>query len=281
MITENLSTLKINKLTRAQDEAALEAGKINDNELYMIPEENADALATIGYVDEKSSVHLSFEATSEDGQNYNVTIPGIKELVVGMSINIIPKMTATSDLMVKLNLNNLGAKPIRRRTTGGAVGIKNFSHVFRENLPIKLTLIGSNWAIDEFAITDAEEMVNAVLIENGGTGAETAEEARINLGAASSADVDLLKKNWGTITIPVSGWSSTQTDGWYTNQVAVTGMTADYNPYADVVYTSSATVSDEDSAFGCIKEIETGAGVIIAKAIELPTIDVKIRLMGV
>lgn len=151
MITENLSTLKINKLTRAQYEAALEAGRINENELYMTIEEGADALATIGYVDE--------------------------------------------------------------------------------------------------AIT--------------------------NLG------VDNLTKNWGTITIPVSGWSSTQTDGWYTNQVAVTDMTANYNPYADVVYTSSATVSDEDSAFGCIKEIETGAGVIIAKAIELPTIDVKIRLMGV
>lgn len=151
MITENLSTLKINKLTRAQYEAALEAGRINENELYMTIEEGADALATIGYVDE--------------------------------------------------------------------------------------------------AIT--------------------------NLG------VDNLTKNWGTITIPVSGWSSTQTDGWYTNQVTVTDMTADYNPYADVVYTSSTTVSDEDSAFGCIKEIETGAGVIIAKAIELPTIDVKIRLMGV
>ena len=40
-------------------------------------------------------------------------------------------------------------------------------------------------------------------------------------------------------------------------------------------------VSDEDSAFSCIKEIETGAGIIIAKAIELPTIDVKIRLMGI
>lgn len=58
MITENLSTLKINKLTRAQYEAALEAGKINDNELYMIPEENADALATIGYVDEAISTAI-------------------------------------------------------------------------------------------------------------------------------------------------------------------------------------------------------------------------------
>lgn len=151
MITENLSTLKINKLTREQYEAALEAGNINENELYMTLEEGTDALATMGYVDEV--------------------------------------------------ITNLG--------------------------------------------------------------------------------VDKLTKNWGTITIPVSGWSSTQTDGWYTNQVAVIDMTADYNPYADVVYTSSATVSDEDGAFGCIKEIETGAGIIIAKAIELPTIDVKIRLMGV
>ena len=150
MVTENLSTLKINKLTRAQYETALAAGKINENELYMTIEEGSDSLASTGYVD-----------------------------------------------------------------------------------------------------------------------------------SMCEATATLLSKNWGTFTIPVSGWSSTATNGWFTNQVAVSDMTANYNPYADIVYTSAATVADEDAAFGAIKEIETGAGVIIAKAIELPTIDVKIRLMGV
>ena len=40
MITENLSTLKINKLTQAQYDRALEAGNIDVNALYLTPDEN-------------------------------------------------------------------------------------------------------------------------------------------------------------------------------------------------------------------------------------------------
>ena len=42
MIIENLTTLKINKLTKAQYEAALAAGTVSENELYMVPEESVD-----------------------------------------------------------------------------------------------------------------------------------------------------------------------------------------------------------------------------------------------
>ena len=40
MIKDTLSTLKINKLTQAQYDAALAAGTIQDNELYMTPDDN-------------------------------------------------------------------------------------------------------------------------------------------------------------------------------------------------------------------------------------------------
>ena len=40
MITKDLSTLKINRLTQAQYEAAIAAGKINEDELYMTPDDN-------------------------------------------------------------------------------------------------------------------------------------------------------------------------------------------------------------------------------------------------
>ena len=40
MITENLTTLKINQLTQAQYEAALAAGTVNENELYATPDDN-------------------------------------------------------------------------------------------------------------------------------------------------------------------------------------------------------------------------------------------------
>ena len=48
MITTDLTTLKINKLTKAQYEAALAAGNINENELYMTPEsEEESGLPTV------------------------------------------------------------------------------------------------------------------------------------------------------------------------------------------------------------------------------------------
>lgn len=40
MITENLSTFKIHKLTQAQYDRELEAGRIDENALYITHEEN-------------------------------------------------------------------------------------------------------------------------------------------------------------------------------------------------------------------------------------------------
>ena len=53
MNTENLSTLKIHKLTQAQYDRELAAGRIEENALYLTPEEEIDlsGYATIDYVD--------------------------------------------------------------------------------------------------------------------------------------------------------------------------------------------------------------------------------------
>ena len=42
MITENLSTLKIHKLTQSQYDRELEAGNIDENALYLTPDEAID-----------------------------------------------------------------------------------------------------------------------------------------------------------------------------------------------------------------------------------------------
>lgn len=49
MITENVSTLKIHKLTQEQYERQLEAGNIDDTALYLTPDEEIDlsAYATV------------------------------------------------------------------------------------------------------------------------------------------------------------------------------------------------------------------------------------------
>lgn len=55
MITENLSTLKIHKLTKAQYDRELEAGRIDPNALYLTPDEEVDLskyeLITINDID--------------------------------------------------------------------------------------------------------------------------------------------------------------------------------------------------------------------------------------
>lgn len=43
MITENLSTLKIHKLTQAQYDCELEAGRLDENALYLTPDELTSA----------------------------------------------------------------------------------------------------------------------------------------------------------------------------------------------------------------------------------------------
>ena len=55
MITENLSTLKIHKLTQEQYDRELSSGNIDTNALYLTPDEEIDLsdYATIEYVDSK------------------------------------------------------------------------------------------------------------------------------------------------------------------------------------------------------------------------------------
>jgi hypothetical protein len=56
MITENISTLKIHKLTQAQYERELAAGRIDENAIYLTPDEELDLstyeLITVADIDE-------------------------------------------------------------------------------------------------------------------------------------------------------------------------------------------------------------------------------------
>lgn len=58
MITENLSTLKIHKLTQEQYDNAVSSGTVNENELYLTPYEEIDLTpyATVEQLSEKASM---------------------------------------------------------------------------------------------------------------------------------------------------------------------------------------------------------------------------------
>ena len=91
--------------------------------------------------------------------------------------------------------------------------------------------------------------------------------------------VDAISKVY-TFTIKPINWSSNPTDGYYTNTVAVTGLTevADGKSIASVVLTSAENASEEKSQFGLIDEIETYKNYVIVRAVEVPAIELKVSL---
>lgn len=124
-----------------------------------------------------------------DGEAYNATVEGVTALTKGMMITIIPDKTSAATIP-SLNVNGLGAKNIKQRlslNTSLTVGAATDSWMIA-NKPLPLLFDGTAWV----TITGrpaASTLYGTTAIENGGTGATTADEARENIGAARKATV--------------------------------------------------------------------------------------------
>ena len=80
-----------------------------------------------------------------------------------------------------------------------------------------------------------------------------------------------------TLTLTSTGWTGDEAP--YTQEVAVTGITAADTPLVDIVQTGAeATDEPMREAWGVVTRIVTGAGKIAAYASEKPTVDVPIQL---
>ena len=125
-----------------------------------------------------------------DGEAYTATVEGVTALKKGMMITIIPDKTSTATIP-SLNVNGLGAKNIKQRlalNTSLTVGAATEAWMIAGK-PVPLLFDGIVWV----TITGrpaASTLYGMASIENGGTGASTADEARKNLGAARKATVD-------------------------------------------------------------------------------------------
>lgn len=162
--------------------------------------------------------------TTGTGETYLANVPGITSLSVGASFVMIPHVDSTTT-GPKLNVNSLGEKNIRRRTSANiATTVAGYSSDWlTANKPIRVTYDGTFW-IAELQKPHASDLFGTVSIENGGTGGKTSADARKNLGAASVTAK--------TLTLSATNWSNK------TQTITATGVTA-----SNIVIVSPAPVS--------------------------------------
>lgn len=98
---------------------------------------------------EAKNVSTPSNASSTDGIAYTATVLGVTSLTVGISFIIVPKKVSASTIAT-LNVNNLGAKTLRLRSTGYSATTVAPSAVnwLAANKPVRVTYDGTWWVVD-------------------------------------------------------------------------------------------------------------------------------------
>lgn len=221
-----------------------------------LPAMNYDPAGSAAAVDTKLTTHIADKANPHnvlpvqvggipivttytpeggtDGTNYAVDIPGLSELFKGLMITIQPHYVCTTTAPM-LIINDLEPIEIRRPVSSrSSYTLQGDIGWLIPNFPVTLEYNGTYWMAISMTASAAEDLIGAVPILHGGTGAITAEQALKNLGAVptsrtvngkalssdislTAADVGSLPKTGGAFTGQVSGVSPTGTTGAFRN----------------------------------------------------------------
>ena len=140
-------------------------------------------------------------ASSTDGIAYSATVPGITALTAGASFIMIPNKASTSKAPT-LNVNGLGAKPIRRRLSSLTTSLQQgySTNWIALNKPFTVVYDGTAWVIEGLTKTDGADVYGAV--------AQATADAKGNNIADTYATIAMLQSLLPTVT------TTTLTSNW-------------------------------------------------------------------
>lgn len=125
-------------------------------------------------------------ASSTNGIAYTATVNGIDSLYAGASFIMLPNRVSASK-SATLNVNNLGAKELRRRVSSGSSSTVSgyTSDWLAANKPVRVMYDGLYWIVDIIQ-PNASDLRGSVPITKGGTGATDGSTGLANLLAAGN-----------------------------------------------------------------------------------------------
>lgn len=131
-------------------------------EQTLTDEQKAQARDNINAPSPADAVYTA-TASSTDGVAYTATVSGIDSLTVGASFIMIPNKASTSKAPT-LNVNGLGAKPIRRRLSSLTTSLQqgHSTNWIALNKPFTVVYDGTAWVIEGLTKTDGADVYGAV-----------------------------------------------------------------------------------------------------------------------
>ena len=176
-------------------------------------------------IDDKADVANGQYAitTAGTGLAYTATVPGIAALTVGASFIMIPHVVSESAAPT-LNVNGLGAKPIKRRLSNLSTSVQSgyTTSWLAANKPFRIVYDGAQWIVEGHEKPTSADLYGTLPIEKGGTGAESVVDARANLQVYSKDDHEwTMIYDSGETTAPVNAFANINISGYRKLMVAI------------------------------------------------------------
>ena len=194
-----------------QEDLLTDTAEMDQFPLWRIPVSATVISAPVRLFDVYDHTQYFFRGitTAGDGSAYTATVDGIAELKAGESFVMLPHTDSVSTSPT-LNVNGLGAKTIRQRlsTNPSITAGLDSSGWIAAGMPVTVVYNGTYWVV-EIPRPDANNLYGVVPLSKGGSGADNAEDARRNIGAAPAG------YGLGSDSSAVDSWDNATANGFY------------------------------------------------------------------